>query len=149
MSLKIGELAPDFELPSTSGSIFKLREDMKGKALIIYFYPKDFTRVCTQEACEFRDHFGDLEGLDIPVIGISRDSIKTHQEFKRINKLPFELLSDKDGKVCGRYKALIPIVKMPKRITYLLDKNHKIKAAYSNLFGSTEHLKAMLKALEK
>ncbi|MFC2187763.1 peroxiredoxin [Peijinzhouia sedimentorum] len=149
MALKIGELAPDFELPSTNGSIFKLRENMKEKALIIYFYPKDFTKVCTQEACEFRDHFAELKDLDIPVIGISRDSIKTHQEFKRINNLPFELLSDKDGKVCGRYKALIPIVKMPKRITYLLDKNHRIKAAYSNLFGSTEHLRAMLEALEK
>ena len=147
MALKVGDLAPDFTLPSTSGQEFKLREDMKGKALIIYFYPKDFTSVCTQEACEFRDHFAELKDLNIPVIGISRDSIKTHLEFKRIITLPFELLSDKDGKVCGRYKALIPVVKMPKRITYLLDKDHKIKAAYSNLFGSKEHLLAMLKAI--
>ncbi len=149
MALKIGDLAPDIKLPSTSGGDFNLREDMKGKALIIYFYPKDFTAVCTQEACEFRDHFADLKDLDIPVFGISRDSIKTHLDFKRKNKLPFDLLSDKDGKVCGNYKALIPILKMPKRITYLLDKDHRIKAVYSNLFESKEHLKAMLKALEK
>ncbi|MGE0930518.1 peroxiredoxin [Peijinzhouia sedimentorum] len=149
MALKVGDLAPDFTLPSTSGKEFKLREDMKGKALIIYFYPKDSTRVCTQEACEFRDHFEHLKDLDITVIGISRDSIQSHLDFKKLNNLPFELLSDKDGKVCGRYKALIPVVKMPKRITYLLDKDHKIKAAYSNLFGSSEHLKAMLDAIKQ
>jgi len=147
MALKEGDLAPDFTLPSTSGVEFNLRKDMKGKAMIIYFYPKDATRVCTAEACEFRDHFDDLKGLDITILGISRDSIKTHLEFKRMNKLPFELLSDKDGKVCGRYKALMPIVNMPKRITYLLDKEHKIKAVYSNLFGSKEHLNAMLNAI--
>ncbi|MFN3996233.1 peroxiredoxin [Algoriphagus sp.] len=149
MALSIGAKAPDFTLPSTSDKKFSLSKDMLGKAVIIYFYPKDFTGVCTAEACEFRDQFEAFRELDIPVFGISRDDIPTHEKFKKVHKLPFELLSDESGKVCKVYDALIPLIKMPKRITYLLDKDHKIAGVFSDMFESKGHIESMLRKLKR
>ncbi|TVP48901.1 MAG: peroxiredoxin [Mongoliibacter sp.] len=148
MALKKGIKAPDFTLSSTSGSKFTLSEDCKGKSCIIYFYPKDFTKVCSKEACDFRDQFAAFRKLDIPIFGISRDDIKTHLRFKAEYDLPFDLLSDLDGRVCKAYDALIPIVKMPKRITYFLDKEHKIAGVYSDMFESKAHVEEMLKQIQ-
>ncbi len=148
MSLKVGQSAPDFNLPSTSGSNFSKSTDLQGKPFILYFYPKDFTPGCTAEACEFRDQFEAFRDLDIPVLGVSRDSIDSHLKFKKQHRLPFELLSDKDGKVCKAYDALIPLVKMPKRVTYLIDAEHKIKAVISDMFDAKKHIQNMLSELD-
>ncbi|WP_194777721.1 peroxiredoxin [Pararhodonellum marinum] len=148
MALKIGQKAPNFSLPSTSGTIVILNEDLKGKPCILYFYPKDFTKTCTAEACDFRDQFDAFRNLDVPVFGISRDNIPTHMRFKKEHRLPFELLSDEDGAACKAYDALIPILKIPKRVTYLLDKDHRIQAVYSEMFESKQHVESMLKQLK-
>lgn len=116
---------------------------------MLYIYPKDFTRVCTAEACEFRDQFEAFRDLDIPVFGLSKDDIESHNKFKKEHRLPFELLSDPTGKVCKSYDALVPLIKMPKRITYLIDQNHKIAAVFSDIFESKGHIDAMLKSLQK
>ena len=147
MALKEGTKAPDFELPSTSGKLFKLSQTMRGKPCIIYFYPKDFTPGCTAEACEFRNTYDLLAGLGVTVFGISRDSIETHLRFKQAHKLPFELLADEDGSVAAKYKAAMPIIKITKRITYLLDAEHNIAAVYENLFGAKKHIDMMVKKL--
>ncbi len=147
MALKISSKAPDFTLPSTSGQSFTLNKII-GRPCILYFYPKDFTAVCTKEACDFRDQFEVFKALDIPVFGISRDSIKTHHKFKAAHRLPFELLSDAQGAVAKKYDALIPIVGLTKRVTYLLDENHIIHAVYGNLLASDKHVKAMVKSVE-
>lgn len=149
MALKIGTPAPDFTLPSTERDTFTLSKDMAGKPCILFFYPKDFSKVCTKEACEFRDHFADFRGLDVTVIGISRDDIDTHRRFKQQYNLPFELLSDASGEVCKKYDALVPILGIPKRITYLLDASHKIVAAYQEFFGARQHIETMLEELKK
>ena len=149
MALQIGQKAPDFKLNSTSGQILKMSEDLKGKAFILYFYPKDFTRGCTAEACEFRDQFEAFRNLDVPVLGVSRDDIPTHEKFKKAYKLPFELLSDSDGKVCKSYDALIPLIKMPKRVTYLIDEKHEIAGVFSDMFESKGHIESMLSKLKK
>lgn len=149
MALKKGQKAPDFTLPSTSGENFTLYKNAVGKACVIYFYPKDFTKVCTAEACDFRDQFEAFRELDVPVIGISRDTIATHIKFKKEYNLPFELLSDGSGKVCKSYDALIPIVNMPKRITYFLDSNHVIQGVYSDMFESKKHVEEMIKQLNQ
>lgn len=149
MSLKIGEIAPDFNLPSTSGEKLSLSKNYKGKPLILFFYPKDFTKVCTAEACEFRDEFGVFKGLGIDVLGVSRDDMATHQRFKKEYKLPFELLSDETGKVCKSYDALIPLIKMPKRVTYLIDKEGKIAGVYSDMFESRGHVEVMIRKITK
>jgi len=149
MALSVGQKAPDFKLPSTSGQILQMSGDLLGKAFILYFYPKDFTRGCTAEACEFRDQFEAFRNLDIPVFGVSRDDIPTHQKFRKAYKLPFDLLSDGNGKVCKSYDALIPLINMPKRVTYLIDEKHEIAGVFSDMFESKGHIDNMLKKLRK
>lgn len=144
MPLKLKEQAPDFSLPSTSGADFTLSKNAANKPVIIYFYPKDFTPGCTKEACGFRDTFNFFKELNIMVIGISRDSVEIHHEFKKAHDLPFELLSDENGKVSDLYKTSIPLIKFTKRITYLLDRQHKIAAVYENFFGATKHIHEMV-----
>jgi thioredoxin-dependent peroxiredoxin len=144
MALSKGSKAPDFILPSTSGKQFHLSRDFEAKACIIYFYPKDFTRGCTTEACEFRDHYEAFRQMDIPIVGISRDTIASHQKFKKEYRLPFELLSDAKGTVCEDYDALIPILRQPKRITYLLNKNHRVEAAFQDMFDAKSHISEMV-----
>lgn len=147
MSLTVGSKAPDFNLPSTSGSNFSLSEAKE--PVIIYFYPKDFTPGCTKEACSFRDNFEFFKELNIKVLGISLDSISKHQKFKEKHQLPYELLTDASGKVCKAYDALMPIVKIPKRITYLIDDRQTIRGVYDNLFGYNTHITNMIKLVNQ
>lgn len=148
MALKIGQKAPDFTLPSTNGKMFRLSKGFEGKPCIVYFYPKDFTGGCTAEACEFRDQFEEFKELDISIVGISRDDMATHLKFKKQYDLPFELLSDSSGKTCQAYDALVPIIRVPKRITYLLDENHTIQAIYQDMFDGKAHIEQMINSLK-
>lgn len=149
MPLKLHTQAPDFVLPSTSGVDFKLSETFADKACIIYFYPKDFTSVCTAEACDFRDSHAFFKNLGVEVVGINRDSIETHLKFKEVNHLNFELLTDDKGEVSQQYKSMVPILGMVRRVTYLLDKHHIVKAVYESMFEAKQHIKEMIKELEK
>lgn len=148
MALKIGTLAPDFSLHGTSDLLLHLHRDLKGKSFILFFYPKDFTRVCTAEACDFRDQFESFRNLEVPVFGISRDDLDSHSRFKEQYKLPFELLSDPNGVVCKAYDALVPLIRLPKRVTYLIDPQLKIAAVYADMFESRGHIEAMLHKLQ-
>lgn len=96
--------ADDFTLPSTSGTDFLL--SAASKPLVIYFYPKDSTPGCTTESADFRDRYGDFKALGADVVGISRDSIKSHQNFKAKLELPFELLSDPDETACTLFGVM-------------------------------------------
>jgi peroxiredoxin Q/BCP len=145
MPLSVGQQAPDFTLPSTNGRNFTLSRDMKGKPCVLYFYPKDFSVGCTNEACSFRDTFEVFKELDITIIGISRDSLESHLKFKRTLGLPFDLLADDGGKVCEAYGTQLPFVpSFTKRTTYLLDKDQTILAVYENIFSSKRHIKMMV-----
>lgn len=147
MSLPINTQAPDFTLPSTEEKQFSLSKDGAGKALILFFYPKDFTRVCTKEVCGFRDEFETFRNLDVLVYGISTDSIESHHRFRKEHQLPFHLLADEKGTVSRLYDAKVPLLNMSKRITYFLDKDHKIKAAYQDHFGAEGHIKEMISSV--
>jgi peroxiredoxin Q/BCP len=100
--INIGDLAPDFEAQDESGKKHALK-DYKGKTLILYFYPKDNTSGCTQEACDFRDSFSRFSKKGATVLGVSPDSAKSHQGFKSKYDLPFPLLADEDKKICEAY----------------------------------------------
>lgn len=102
MSLEIGDKAPDFTLPTDGAGTVRL-SDLKGQPVVLYFYPKDDTSGCTAEACQFRDLFPKFGRSDAAVIGISRDSIASHDKFKKKYKLPFTLAADEQGKVTERY----------------------------------------------
>ncbi len=102
---QIGQPAPDFTLPATGGREITLSA-LKGHNVVLYFYPRDNTPGCTKEGQAFRDHFEDFRALDTVILGISRDSLKTHENFKAKHQFPFELLSDSEETVCKRYDVL-------------------------------------------
>ena len=102
-----GKAVKDFSLPATGGGTFKL-SDQRGKTLVVYFYPKDNTPGCTLEGTDFRDRYKEFAKAGAEVVGVSRDSVKSHEGFKAKMKFPFELLSDADEKAC----ALFGVMKM-------------------------------------
>jgi peroxiredoxin Q/BCP len=105
MSLKIGDPAPEFTLPADNNQMISL-QSLRGKKVILYFYPKDNTPGCTKQACDFRDALPDFSSIDAQVFGISKDSIKQHQKFKDKYRLPFPLLVDENGDVCQAYGVI-------------------------------------------
>ncbi len=125
-TLTLGQTVPDFEIDSTAGQPFKL-SDYREKKLIIYFYPKDNTPGCTQEGQDFKQHIDQFNALNTLIFGVSRDSIKVHEGFKCRQEFPFDLLSDKDEKLC----QLFDVIKMKnmfgkqklgiERSTFLID----------------------------
>ncbi|MHA2118102.1 MAG: peroxiredoxin [Candidatus Thorarchaeota archaeon] len=136
--LRVGDEAPDFETEDDTGSKFKL-SNYRGKKLVLYFYPKDFTPGCTAEACSIRDSYQLFEGSGIPIFGISGGSAELHQKFRKKHNLPFNILVDEDlsiTKLYGAYSRLSVIGAGVKRITFLVDEEGKIEA----IFGGTEGL---------
>jgi peroxiredoxin Q/BCP len=128
---RVGEAAPDFELPDQNGVQHNLRE-FAGKWLVLYFYPRDDTPGCTQEACAFRDDMHKLEALGAQVAGISVDNSNSHAGFAKKYHLPFPLLADKAGEVAERYGVLMSFVlfKFAKRYTFLIDPQGKVAKVY-------------------
>ena len=102
MAVKEGERAPDFSMATDDGGKVSLKS-LKGKNVVLYFYPKDDTPGCTKEACAFRDNLPDFSKVKATVIGVSKDSVESHQKFKKKYALPFPLASDPDGKVTKAY----------------------------------------------
>ena len=102
MSVSEGDKAPAFAMATDGGGTVALK-DLKGQAVVLYFYPKDDTPGCTKEACAFRDLMSDFSGTDAAIIGVSKDSVKRHDNFKVKYDLPFTLASDEDGSVCEGY----------------------------------------------
>lgn len=97
--LASGDKAPDFNLPTNGGGTLSLK-DLKGKTVVLYFYPKDMTPGCTTEAQDFRDRIKDFEKADCIVVGASKDSVKRHDNFVEKQALPFQLVSDENGTLC-------------------------------------------------
>ena len=102
MTIKIGDKAPDFDLPTDGGGTLSLK-DLKGKKVVLYFYPKDSTPGCTTEAQDFRDFHKDYARLGAIIVGASKDSVKSHDNFKAKQSLPFALLADTEGVLCDAY----------------------------------------------
>ncbi len=106
MKVEPGQKAPDFTLPTDGNGSITLSE-LAGKNVVLYFYPKDDTSGCTAEACGFRDAYPDYGGTGAVVIGISKDSVASHDKFKKKHNLPFILASDTDGEVCEEYGSWV------------------------------------------
>ena len=130
-----GEEAPDFTLQADDGRRVSL-SDYRGKKVVLYFYPKDGTPGCTREAIEFRDMIKEFEKEDIVILGVSKDSVQSHQKFKRKHELPFTLLGDPEGKVLNLYgvwrkKSLYGRIFMgTERTTFLIDENGIVRKVY-------------------
>ena len=131
---KIGEVAPDFKLLDQHNKSHTLA-DYRGKWLVLYFYPKDDTPGCTEEACKFRDDLHKLTALGAQVVGISVDDSSSHADFAKKHGLPFPLLADVDKVVTERYGVLnnLLLVKIAKRYTFLIDPQGKVKKIYDKV----------------
>jgi peroxiredoxin Q/BCP len=101
MSVDVGDRAPDFKMPTDDGDVSL--KSLKGRNIVLYFYPKDDTPGCTKEACGFQDALPNFSKIDAEIIGISKDSPTRHQNFKKKYGLKFKLASDEDGAVCESY----------------------------------------------
>jgi peroxiredoxin Q/BCP len=132
----IGRTAPDFSLPSTTGENISLRQFKGKQTVILYFYPKDDTPGCTKEACEFRDFSAEFEKHHAVILGVSTDTLESHQQFKEKRKLPFPLLSDTDATVSKQYgvykqknlygKKYLGI----ERTTFVIDRTGRVAQIY-------------------
>lgn len=104
-TVMLNQPVPDFQLPATSGKTFQL-SDFLGKNLILYFYPKDATPGCTTQGMQFRDLFAEFQTQDTEIFGISRDTLKSHENFKAKFSFPFELLSDSEELACAQFNVI-------------------------------------------
>jgi len=132
--LSVGQDAPDFELLDQSNKQHSLKS-YRGKWVVLYFYPKDDTPGCTREACEFRDDIALLQGLDVHVLGVSIDTIASHEEFANKYSLQFPLLSDTDGVIAAKYGSLTKLgpVKFAKRHTFIINPDGKLAKIYRSV----------------
>jgi thioredoxin-dependent peroxiredoxin len=146
-----GEAAPDFTLPASGGGEVALH-DLRGKNVILYFYPADDTSGCTKEACQFRDLFPNFSGADAVILGVSPDDVSSHDKFAAKYSLPFTLLADPDHEVATAYgvwteksnfgKKYMGIV----RSTFLIDPDGKLKRIWRSV-KVDDHANQVLKAL--
>ncbi|PZX92418.1 peroxiredoxin [Flavobacterium aquariorum] len=149
MELKVGDKIPNFRAKDTNGNDFDSQEIIGQKPLVIYFYPKDNTPGCTVQACSFRDQYEDFKDLGAEVIGISSDSVVSHQKFTQQYKLPFILLSDSDKKIrklFGVPSGLFGI--LPGRVTYVADKAGTIIMVFDSMMAK-RHIPKALEAIRE
>jgi peroxiredoxin Q/BCP len=146
---KVGEKAPDFTLPSQMGDNVTLSEYQGKKNVVLYFYPKDETRGCTREACEFRDRYDIFTRLGAEVLGVSSDTLESHKSFATHHGLPFLLLSDKDGKVRKLYGVPSTIGIIPGRVTFIIDTKGVVRHVFNSQFQPEKHIEEALKVLKE
>ena len=143
MSIQIGDKLPHFTAVKQDGTAFD-SNSIQNKPVVIYFYPKDNTPGCTTQACSFRDAYQDFQDLGAEVIGVSGDSVSSHQNFQQKHKLPFILLSDSDRKLrklFGVPTALFGLV--PGRVTYVFDASGKAIYIFDNMSAKNHIIKAL------
>lgn len=152
-TLQPGDKAPDFTLPTDGGGTLSLN-DFKGKKLVLYFYPKDNTPGCTAQACDLRDNLPEFEKLGVAVVGVSKDSVKKHDNFKAKYDLNFPLIADEDGAMLDAYgvwkeKSMYGKTFMGiERTTFIIDEDGIIRAVFPKVKVKT-HIEDVKAALEE
>jgi peroxiredoxin Q/BCP len=149
MSLKLGETVPSVNLTDQDAKVFNTDHFKGEKAFVIYFYPKDFTPGCTQEACDFRDRYREFKELGAEVIAISADSETSHTKFINKYNLPFIFLSDKNKKATKIFDVKSSFLGViPGRETFIFDKIGILKMRYNNM-NSSQHTTEAIKKLKE
>ncbi len=152
MTTELGAPAPDFTMATDNGGQVSLSA-LKGRKVVLYFYPKDDTPGCTKEACGFRDALPDFSGIDATIIGVSKDSVAKHDKFKAKFDLPFALASDEDGSVCEAYGTWVEKSMYGRkymgidRATFLIDEAGVLRAEWRKV-KVPGHVEEVLKAAQ-
>ncbi len=148
MALKVGDKVPNFIAKDTNGNDFDSQSIIGKQPVVIYFYPKDETKVCTEQACSFRDNYQEFKDLGAEVIGISADSVQSHLKFKSKFNLPFILLSDANKKLRKLFGVGNDLIFIPGRQTFVADKNGTIIMVFNSMSGKI-HIEKALEILKK
>jgi peroxiredoxin Q/BCP len=147
-TIQVGDRAPDFTATTPDGQTLRLSDFRGRRAVVLFFYPKDGTPVCTKEACAFRDSYEKFAEAGAEVIGVSADSDQKHREFATEHRLPFHLVSDADGSLRQAFGVPRPILGLlPGRTTYVIDQEGIVRLTFSALFASDEHVRQALEAV--
>ena len=148
MAIAVGDKAPNFTLPSQSGTNITLSQFLGKSPVVVYFYPKDDTPGCTMEACQFRDEYQAFQDAGAAVIGISSDSVSSHQQFADKHNLPFVLLSDVKNEARNAFGVPNTLWVMPGRVTYIIDKEGVVQNIFNNMLDAKAHVAEALKTVE-
>jgi peroxiredoxin Q/BCP len=148
-AVKVGEAAPDFELPSQTGQSVRLSQYRGRQNVVLYFYPKDNTYGCIAESCGFRDMYAVFKDKGAEVIGVSSDGPASHREFAAKYKLPFVLLSDEKNEVRTLYGVPSTMGMIPGRVTYVVDKNGIVQHVFNSQFNPKSHVDQALSILSR
>jgi peroxiredoxin Q/BCP len=140
MTLKVGDRAPDFTLPSSGGKSVTLSQLYADKTVVLFFYPKDDTPGCTVEACSFRDRYETFVEAGAEVVGVSSDSIASHDRFVEKHGLPMTLLSDTGGKVRALFGVKSTLGLMPGRATFVIDRQGVVRHSFASQLRAGAHV---------
>jgi peroxiredoxin Q/BCP len=149
LKVKVGYKAPDFTLLSQMGDNVTLSEYFGKKNIVLYFYPKDESPGCTREACSFRDSYEELANLGAEVLGVSGQSVQSHNSFATHHGLPFILLSDEGNTVRELYGVPSTMGILPGRVTYIIDKKGIVRHIFSSQTQAQRHVEEAKNALKK
>jgi peroxiredoxin Q/BCP len=138
--LSVGDIAPDFSGTDQNGKSISLSSLLERGKLVLYFYPKDFTPVCTAQACTFRDAASELAALNSNIVGVSGDTAESHQRFGSKHGVPFSLLSDPDHRIIKAYGATWPLFGRIRRVTYVVGTDRRILGAFRHELSAEKHL---------
>jgi peroxiredoxin Q/BCP len=149
MTINVGERAPDFTLPGPGGKPVRLADLTASKAVVVFFYPKDDTPGCTVEACTFRDRYDTFAAAGAEVVGISSDSLASHDAFAGKHKLPMTLLSDADGKVRKLFGVKSTLGIMPGRATFVIDRKGVVRHVFVSQLRAGKHVDEALTVVQQ
>jgi thioredoxin-dependent peroxiredoxin len=147
--LRIGDKAPDFSLPDQDGKPVKLSDLTAKSAVVLYFYPKDFSMGCTAEACTFRDSYEDFLKKGAVVVGVSADDAASHARFRQNYLLPFTLLTDKGWKTAKLYGVKRTLGIIPGRYSFVIDRHGIVRYVFTSQFRSELHTFEALRTLDE
>ncbi len=148
-SVGLGDHAPDFDRPNQRGEVVSLRAYQGHRVVVLYFYPKDNTLICTREACGFRDAYADFASVGAIVIGVSGDTVEQHVAFTAKHALPFHLLSDADGALRQLYGVPKTLGIFPGRVTYVIDKQGIVRHVFNAQFTADRHVSEALQVVRE
>jgi peroxiredoxin Q/BCP len=147
--IQVGDRAPDFTATTHDGRQIRLADYLGRKAVVLYFYPKDNTSLCTAQACSFRDSYEDFVQAGAEVIGVSSDNPESHREFAARQRLPFILVSDQDQSLRKAFGVPKTLAFLPGRVTYVIDREGIVRHVFNSQLNAKGHIAESLETVRK